>query len=350
MKKEAAVIRLKKIYKKFLEPIESFRYAYPQLEPDGTNYKIVVGFLGLDEISIVLRNNLINLFKSDFEQKENLQLDDYLRFEQTKEIDPCSNLNLKIQPSISIGSSTYENSGTLGMLVKIEEQHYLLTCNHVLKGDLNVVTPGYADISLEEKTKPKKIAKLIAGAYTVNADVAFARVHESKLKAISHKSVCDRTLKYNVENFAKENLNITFCKRTSEKQAELKTIISTSCIVRVKLPENGSEKYFDFFDQIITAKNTERGDSGAIAHDANNNAIAMVFAHSPKLTFLSPIHDVFTYVLMKLNITTKDIENWEQIRNERFARYSGSYNNSLKKGIHNDFLSQNLQKIEIINL
>ncbi|MPQ43078.1 hypothetical protein [Clostridium tarantellae] len=215
--------------------------------------------------------------------------------------------NLPLQFGYSIGPANVELVGSAGCLVKdCCKNYYILSNSHLfsffdtLPIGTPILHPGVKDggiypkdlIAILSKTVP--IISSIGDPFIINyVDCALAKIINprlitKKLALIGNiKGLCPATLELNVKKVG----------RTTSLTTGM--VIALDAVIAL---EDFNDNKQIFVDQIITTHMSDKGDSGSLVLDKNNNAIGLIFANSSSISILNPIKLVLD--ALKVSIVT----------------------------------------------
>ena len=213
--------------------------------------------------------------------------------------------NLPLKFGYSIGPSTVKDVGSSGCLVKdCCGNHYILSANHVLSyfDELPIGTPilhpgvkdggKYPDDLIA--TLSKKISALSTDEdkYLLNyVDCAIAKITNPSL--VSNKIFLIDNIKGVAD--ADINLNVKKIGRTTELTTG--KVIALDAILKISNINSYEQIYHD---QIITTCMSDKGDSGSILLDDDNNAIGLLFAKGDSISIANSIKAVLTALNVRI--------------------------------------------------
>lgn len=209
-------------------------------------------------------------------------------------------LNKHIRPVLggySIGPATQPAGGSMGCVVTDNHSNFILSCNHVMayNNKLPLGTAILQPAVVEGGKYPKDVVAALSeyvplkpGTNLNITDCAIARIQNTKnvspdIALIGKLSgVAEPVLGEKVE---KAGL-------TTELTKGKVTTLSTTVSVMI----DGLET--TFWDQIITTKMSQRGDSGSVLVNYHNYAMGLLMTESPTTT----VFNRFSTVLNHLNV------------------------------------------------
>jgi hypothetical protein len=182
--------------------------------------------------------------------------------------------------------------GTLGGIVEdiITKQKYILSCHHVLNGEINWKGLSQTrDIILEENGQENIVAELSFGFRTNEMDTALAKLLPNA--NLSNNTIGNPKAIRKVENIdAINQVSISLFGAKTGKRVEGR-MFNNSWDTKFRYPKaDGSEELWQLNDLIVltgteTTTLTQPGDSGAFVLDKDNKVIGMVVGGDKKFTY-----------------------------------------------------------------
>ncbi|NCU06279.1 MAG: hypothetical protein GXC73_20175 [Chitinophagaceae bacterium] len=173
-----------------------------------------------------------------------------------------------IAGGLSIGNSRYDDAGTLGEIIKLNDEPglFLISCWHVLcgrHGQINddIVQPGILD---NGNVANCKIARLHSYRLTDQVDVAFAQLN---IDIDSRPGVMHLGRTRNIIR-PTEGMRVIKCGRSTEVTTG--RIHSVNATARISGYPGGTAI---FYNQILTNNMSAGGDSGAVLLEENSNDV-----------------------------------------------------------------------------
>ncbi|EGO89307.1 serine protease [Clostridium botulinum C] len=215
-------------------------------------------------------------------------------------------LNNKIRPvpgGYDIGPAFIWDSGTLGCIVTDSKYYYILTCNHTITSKeflrLNhpILQPSSVYGGRYREDTIATLSKFIPIKYSTSSEEGINYV-DCAMAKITTRSQISTKINFlgRIKGMAKPSLGMSVQKVGATTELTKGNITSIGATIVF----NEKQGKCIFFDQIITNKMSDFGDSGSILLDENINAIGMLMSGSPTKSTFNPIESVLNALDVKL--------------------------------------------------
>lgn len=210
--------------------------------------------------------------------------------------------NLPLKIGYSIGPSNVNDVASFGCLVKdYHENYYILSSNHILSNfdELPMGTPILHPGIGDGGKYPKDLIAILCKKITLlSADEDnYVNYVDCALAKIINKSSIINTifLLGNIKGVSDASLNLNVKKVGRTTELTTGKILALDAIISLE-NHNGNTQIFH--DQIITTYMSDKGDSGSLLLDNDNNAIGLIFANGDSISIANPIKAI----LKSLNV------------------------------------------------
>ncbi len=229
----------------------------------------------------------------------------------------CDN-NLEKKPGCSISrDEVTDSSGTIGLKVYKDDQHYILGCFHVLCapefeagqtifsselaiGSTTVISPSNEDQKVITATTVT-IGRVVSGYFDEQLDTAMALIEG---ETIVNDLLCAvNQSPRGVLNITQEHADKRYAVKAVGRTSGLVSGVIQDAAVNCDINYNIQHKWIKkhLVGLIRSTIQTSGGDSGAPVFDNDNNIVGIVIANSASYTYILPIQRI----LSKLSITLK---------------------------------------------
>ncbi|MHB1812947.1 MAG: Nal1-like putative serine protease [Thermoplasmataceae archaeon] len=271
-----------------------------ELKEAAVNYAFKMNSFVALGISLVNREFLLNLFSNNFRENETITSEFNMGLWRTNSpsiimTPPETPKSTKIRPvqgGVSVGNVNFPVAGTIGGVVIINNEFYILSSGRALAPEnFELRDEVSQDAFFDGGNEKDVIGFLSSTALPVKGnsntmDCAVALVYEDV-------GVAGRIVRIgNLGRTAEPMLGMRVMKRGRTTDTTYGIIICTDATVSVIYPHGE----YIFRDQIIVASEKSHfalsGDEGSFVLDGNKNVLGIILASSSDITVVSPIDPV----------------------------------------------------------